>query len=556
MEKTQTISSIDGFKTQISCLKPKTPKKIFTSYKPILFLFDFGTLLSSFILTVILSKPYLSEHDFSDLTVIFLTLAAIFMAHFQEFDLYSYNANYIWAKHFKNIKKALFWCLGCLSLAVLLLIWADIYFVRFIIPSAVVILSFLLLLKKSDNTKLKNAAFTLSISFMSIGALAIISKEGPSILKSHISFIPIFFAIFSGLAVIGRYFVVSVIFNGWMRKIFRWAIVIIGSNEGAKFVADFIIRNNAPYYVKGVINPHGDSRLDCVVPKNCMGDINQLPDIAAKTEIDDIVITEENIEKDILLNILDYCIKQRLNVWFSPKVLPILDLKLKTRDFGGLPMIRLCTQRNNEMFNKVKHGLDALISLPLLILMLPVYFIMAIAIKLNSEGPVFFKPYMIGRHAKIFQMYKFRTMFSDSDNKIHEDYVTKLIRGEIGQKGIDGQKLKITNDPRITSVGRILRKFSLDELPQLINVVKGEMSLVGPRPCTTYEFKNYKEWHKKRVSVRPGITGVWQVTGRSEVAFEDMILLDLFYIYNRSILLDLHILYETVFAVLNKKGAY
>jgi lipopolysaccharide/colanic/teichoic acid biosynthesis glycosyltransferase len=208
------------------------------------------------------------------------------------------------------------------------------------------------------------------------------------------------------------------------------------------------------------------------------------------------------------------------------------------------------------MFNKVKHGLDALISLPLLILMLPVYFIMAIAIKLNSEGPVFFKPFMIGRHAKIFQMYKFRTMFSDSDNKIHEDYVTKLIRGEIGQKGIDGQKLKITNDPRITSVGRILRKFSLDELPQLINVVKGEMSLVGPRPCTTYEFKNYEEWHKKRVSVRPGITGVWQVTGRSEVAFEDMILLDLFYIYNRSILLDLHILYETVFAVLNKKGAY
>ena len=219
-------------------------------------------------------------------------------------------------------------------------------------------------------------------------------------------------------------------------------------------------------------------------------------------------------------------------------------------------MIRLCAQRRSDLFNKLKHGLDALVALPSLIFLLPVYAIVAIAIKLNSEGPVFFKPYMVGRDAKIFQMYKFRTMFVGSDSRIHEDYVTKLIKGEIGQKGIDGQTLKITDDPRITSVGRLLRKFSLDELPQLINVLKGEMSLVGPRPCTTYEYKNYKEWYKKRVVVRPGITGIWQVTGRSEVAFEDMILLDLYYIYNRSIILDLHILYETVFAVLKQKGAY
>jgi lipopolysaccharide/colanic/teichoic acid biosynthesis glycosyltransferase len=182
--------------------------------------------------------------------------------------------------------------------------------------------------------------------------------------------------------------------------------------------------------------------------------------------------------------------------------------------------------------------------------------IIALAIKLTSEGPVFFKPYMIGRDSKVFKMYKFRTMIKDSDSRIHEDYVTKLIRGEIGQKGIDGQTLKITDDPRITPVGRFLRKFSLDELPQMINVLKGEMSLIGPRPCTTYEFKSYQGWHKKRVSVRPGITGIWQVSGRSEVAFEDMILLDLYYIYNRSVLIDLQILYETVFAVLKQKGAY
>jgi len=112
---------------------------------------------------------------------------------------------------------------------------------------------------------------------------------------------------------------------------------------------------------------------------------------------------------------------------------------------------------------------------------------------------------------------------------------------------------KITDDQRVTPIGKLLRKLSLDELPQLINVLKGEMSLVGPRPCLPYEYEAYKDWHKKRLSIRPGITGVWQVTGRSAVSFEDMVLLDLYYIYNRNILMDINILYETIFAVLEKR---
>jgi len=130
-----------------------------------------------------------------------------------------------------------------------------------------------------------------------------------------------------------------------------------------------------------------------------------------------------------------------------------------------------------------------------------------------------------------------------------------MIKGEITQDG-SGKTLKITNDPRITPVGRFLRRTSLDELPQLINVLRGEMSLVGPRPCLPYEYEIYKDWHKKRTAVRPGITGLWQVVGRSEVGFEDMILLDLYYIYNRSLELDLSILFETIFVVLKKKGAH
>jgi lipopolysaccharide/colanic/teichoic acid biosynthesis glycosyltransferase len=134
--------------------------------------------------------------------------------------------------------------------------------------------------------------------------------------------------------------------------------------------------------------------------------------------------------------------------------------------------------------------------------------------------------------------------------------VTRLIKGEIRPETEGGRPLKVTEDPRITKVGHLLRKTSLDELPQILNVLKGEMSLVGPRPCLPYEFEIYKDWHKKRLGVRPGITGLWQVAGRSEVAFEDMVLLDLYYVYNRNFSLDMNVVYETIFAVLAKKGAH
>ena len=495
-------------------------------------------------------------HNLTSLATIFVVLAAIFISYFWGFDLYSYNANFMWKKHFKNIINALAWYLACLSLFLIFIFWDLLLSNRFIITSVAAFVIFLLIVRKSNKTILTNLAFAIAISLITGVTLEVIDEKSITIIKSYKSFIPIFFGISSGLILICRYFEVSFLFNGWMRKIFRWKMIIIGSDEEAKRITNFIIKHDAPFYVKGFITMNTAEDLESNVKKRFLGELSHLPEIASHTEIDDIVITDENIDKDFLLRILDYCIQQRLNVWFLPKLLSIINIKLKPDYLCGLPMIRLCTQKRGHILIKIKHCLDALITLPIFILQLPIFMIIALAIKLTSEGPVFFKPYMIGRDSKVFTMYKFRTMIKDSDSRIHEDYVTKLIRGEIGQKGIDGQTLKITDDPRITPVGRFLRKFSLDELPQMINVLKGEMSLVGPRPCTTYEFKSYQEWHKKRVSVRPGITGIWQVSGRSEVAFEDMILLDLYYIYNRSVLMDLQILYETVFAVLKQKGAY
>ena len=219
-------------------------------------------------------------------------------------------------------------------------------------------------------------------------------------------------------------------------------------------------------------------------------------------------------------------------------------------------MIRLCSQRNNWLFAKVKHGFDALITLPIFILQSPIFLFICAIIKLESKGPVFYRAKSVGKNGTFFSMLKFRSMRVNNDSEIHKDYVTKLIKGEINSEDNKGRPLKITNDPRVTMVGNFLRKFSLDELPQLINVLKADMSIVGPRPCLPYEYEIYKDWHKKRTSVRPGITGLWQVTGRSEVSFEDMILLDLYYIYNRSFVMDLSIMYETIFVVFGKRGAY
>ena len=271
---------------------------------------------------------------------------------------------------------------------------------------------------------------------------------------------------------------------------------------------------------------------------------------------DEIIVTDENIDKRILISLLDYCTSEGLTIWFSPKLMPIIDLKLHIDVFCGLQMIRLCSQKNSYIFNKIKHGLDALIVLPVFLLLIPIFVMIGIAIKLNSHGPVFFRAKAVGRNGKPFCMYKFRSMQIDTGNEVHKEYVTKLINGNITHNSGKGGVFKITDDQRITSIGKFLRKLSLDELPQLINVLKGEMSLVGPRPCVPYEYEAYKDWHKKRLSIRPGITGVWQVTGRSAVSFEDMVLLDLYYIYNRNILMDINILYETIFAVLEKRGAY
>lgn len=209
-------------------------------------------------------------------------------------------------------------------------------------------------------------------------------------------------------------------------------------------------------------------------------------------------------------------------------------------------------------YKYVKRAFDFVASsLFILSLSLPMLIIASI-VKLTSKGPVLFKQERIGQFGKRFQFYKFRSMRANADTKSHEEYVKKLIRGELDEinNGTDEAPMyKMVDDPRITSVGKILRRTSLDEIPQFFNVLKGDMSLVGPRPPIPYEVEEYEDWHLRRVSdVKPGITGLWQVLGRNSTTFDEMVRFDIDYVDHWTLMRDIKILILTVQTVLNRTG--
>jgi lipopolysaccharide/colanic/teichoic acid biosynthesis glycosyltransferase len=230
---------------------------------------------------------------------------------------------------------------------------------------------------------------------------------------------------------------------------------------------------------------------------------------------------------------------------------------------------RIAVQTNdteNNLYFWCKRCLDVILAALLLVLLLPLILVIMVLIKLDSPGAAIFrqervgaKRQCMGRQAiwipRNFSIYKFRSMIQNADSSLHEAYIRDFVEGRLPASPESGGNFKLTNDPRVTRVGRFIRKFSLDELPQLVNVLKGDMSLVGPRPVPPYEVAGYRNGHHKRLAALPGITGYWQVKGRCRVSFEEMIRMDIGYIRNASLLLDLKILVLTIPAVLSRRGA-
>jgi len=228
--------------------------------------------------------------------------------------------------------------------------------------------------------------------------------------------------------------------------------------------------------------------------------------------------------------------------------------------------IRLANENQWNHYHIVKRVMDVTFTTLLLVLLSPIMILIALMIVLDSRGPVFFSQERVGARRwkkdglsywrrNLFICYKFRTMVYNSNPTIHQDYVEAFVKGSVESSDSDEINFKINNDPRVTRIGKVLRRTSLDELPQLINILRGEMSLVGPRPDVPYAVKHYQTWHCERLAALPGLTGLWQTKGRSNVTFDNMARFDIEYIHNQSLLLDAKILILTIPAVLTGKGA-
>ncbi len=488
----------------------------------------------------------------------FITITVIILSFFSIHKLYSYHIIYSTKRHIANILQALTWS----TIAILItyglyniqaLSLDNIFLLTILLISIALIIASRLFLENILN----NIVFSTGLALLLIGTLEMIAQDRILIFINHWNNLILTMLSICIPLIIYRYITVAFIFNKILRRHFRRQILFIGVDDTAKRIAKKLIRHNAPFWVSGFLCDKNADNTHLIEGKPKLGSTEDLNRVIPDHDINEIIITNKDIDKTTLVTILEHCTQQGVTVWFPPEYMPVLSTKLKTDSFCGFPMIRLCERNRLWLSFGLKYIMDFALASMLMLVLSPLFALIAIIIKLTSPGPVFYRATVYGQNAKLFTMYKFRSMYINANNNIHKDYVHKFIRGEIRSGSEKSEEpFKIKDDPRVTSIGKWLRKLSIDELPQLINVIKGDMSLVGPRPCLPYEYELYRDWHKKRLSVRPGITGLWQVAGRSSVPFEDMILLDLYYIYNMSIFLDLNIMYETIFVVILKKGAY
>jgi Undecaprenyl-phosphate glucose phosphotransferase len=278
-----------------------------------------------------------------------------------------------------------------------------------------------------------------------------------------------------------------------------------------------------------------------------LGDRNNLFDLIKKHEIDEVILAIPSAAREKIMDLI-FALRRRHIVYrVMPDLFELLTIRVNISNFGSVALLDFVGTRLHGWRLLFKRLIDIIGSSLFLFLLSPFFLIMAIWIKLDSRGRVFFRQTRLGLNGKPFRMFKFRSMVADAEN----------MKGKLtALNEADGPLFKIKDDPRITRAGRFLRRTSLDELPQLLNVFLGDMSLVGPRPPLPEETEEYNDWHRKRLEVPQGMTGLWQVSGRSALSFEEMVALDVYYIENWTFWLDIKIILKTIPIVLLRRGAY
>ena len=278
-----------------------------------------------------------------------------------------------------------------------------------------------------------------------------------------------------------------------------------------------------------------------------LGNLGELRRVLDTYDVDELIVTDSDLDSEQLLQLSDEAHRGGVKVRIAAKTTELITQRVEFIPGQGVPLFELRQPAFAGTDWIVKRAFDLVVSVLVLVVGLPLWLLIALAIKLTSPGPVFYRDRRIGLGEREFGMLKFRTMVADAAE--HQDELERS--NEVG-----GALFKIRDDPRITRVGRLLRRFSLDEVPQVLNVLWGEMSLVGPRPLPIRDYLLLEEWHRRRYGVLPGMTGLWQISGRSTLSFDDLVRLDFYYLENWNVWLDITILAKTIPAVLSRRGAY
>lgn len=329
---------------------------------------------------------------------------------------------------------------------------------------------------------------------------------------------------------------------------FRKRVVIVGANEESEAIwQQFKMAEQAGIDVVGFV--------DNTLPLNSrfkgtpiLGRTDDLKEIVRQYHLDELVVAPTALSRKELLNLYRaFGTNGSAQLRLSPGIFELYTSGVRVTETGNVPLVTLNKLRITGIDAFLKHALDYTLAAIGIIFLAPVFLLLAVAIKLDSPGPVFHRRRVVGANGKEFDAFKFRTMRADADEYLDRHPELKREFEETG---------KIKNDPRITGLGRLLRKTSIDELPQLLNVLRSEMSLVGPRMITPAEMEKFGKWQHNRTTVKPGLTGLWQISGRSDVSYPERAKLDMYYIRNYTIWQDIKILIGTVGTVLRGEGAY
>jgi exopolysaccharide biosynthesis polyprenyl glycosylphosphotransferase len=359
-------------------------------------------------------------------------------------------------------------------------------------------------------------------------------------------------------------------------------VLIVGKTPSGTRLAKALAKRPMYYELVGIVDDSSNTAENGSEPA-VLGTVAELGDVVDEMAVDEVLICLPS-DPDQVMDVIGECMRRRVMWKVMPNMFGLRLDRISVDDIDGIPLIGPHTTRLVGFSWLLKRGFDVAVAVVALILLSPVMAAVAIAVRVTSRGPILFRQTRAGLNAKPFTMLKFRSMRTGTSTGIHSDYTKEWIYGRTGaaangngngavngalngngsangnrngteheQAQADGVN-KITDDPRITKLGRFLRATSLDELPQLWNVVRGDMSIVGPRPAMPYEVDRYTEWHKRRLASPPGITGAWQVSGRNELSFEEMVALDVNYIERWSFERDIKIVLRTVPAVLKFGG--